>query len=89
MSKGFIRKTTLIQYLLNQEPVNGELVDMVKEFPDAENVSEIEWTPFTTLFDGNFIRTIQCTRCGNIMTESADRPFDACPYCFARREGAE
>lgn len=87
MSKGFIRKSTLIQYLLDQG--NEELVDLVKEFPDAENVSEIEWTPFSTLFDGNFIKTVRCDRCGNIMTESAERPFDACPYCFARREGAE
>lgn len=87
MSKGFIRKTALIQYLLDQG--NEELVDLVREFPDADGVSEIEWTPFTTLFDGNFIKTVRCERCGNIMTESADRPFDACPYCFARREGAE
>lgn len=89
MSKGFIRKTTLIQYLLDQEPINEELVDLVREFPDAENVTEIEWTPFTTLFDGNFIKTVRCDRCGNIMTESAERPFNACPYCYARREGAE
>lgn len=89
MSKGFIRKTALIQYLLDQEPVNEELVDLVREFPDAEGVSEIEWTSFSALFDGQFIKTIQCTRCGNIMTESAERPFNACPYCYARREGAE
>lgn len=85
MSKGFIRRSTLIQYLLDQEPVNEELIDLVQEFPDAENVSEIEWVPFTILYDGQNIKTVQCTRCGNIMTESAERPFNACPYCYARR----
>jgi hypothetical protein len=88
MSRGYIRRNELLK-LLDEDTQEAHTTEwfreLVNQLPDASGIHEIEWTEFETVFGGIYTRQVRCGHCGNVMVELVDKPFDACPYCFARR----
>lgn len=42
-------------------------------------------TEFEILFEGAYLVTVECRRCGQRLHYPADFPYNFCPYCGARK----
>ena len=51
---------------------------------EAKNVMDVGATSVKQHFAGMCIKTMSCGRCGQTFTMPTEKPYNACPYCFAR-----
>ena len=85
---GYIDKDKFVDYLLGKaqgdHPVRW-FIEKVKRYPSSK-VQPIEYTDFEILFGGNFVRELQCGNCKSVFDEKTEKPYNCCPYCYARRK---